>query len=162
MLRAEPEKVPCMQRRHSFSLDAQSLGGANLRLNPSRDGGRDFVLQLEKVLEIAVVAFRPQLPSALGLHQLSCNAHALPDLAEAALNQVLGPERQTDPAHVAASSLEGEARIACNHREGAVLGQGGDDVFGDSVRAVFLSGSPLRFLNGSTATDGFPPQLGTG
>ena len=59
MLRPQPEKIPGVQRRHCFALDAHPLGGTDLGLDPARNGGRDLVLQVEKLLEIAIVAIGP-------------------------------------------------------------------------------------------------------
>ena len=53
---------------------------------------RDLVLDGEDVLEVAVVALGPEVVVGLGVDQLHRDAHPLPDLAHAALDDVLHAE----------------------------------------------------------------------
>ena len=69
---------------------------ARRRLDPPGQGrgdrGRDLVLDGEDVLEVAVVALGPEVVVGLGIDQLHRDAHPLPDLAHAALDDVLHAE----------------------------------------------------------------------
>ena len=52
-------KIPGVQCRNCFPLDTHPLGGADLGLDSACNGGRDLVLQVEKLLQIAIVTLSP-------------------------------------------------------------------------------------------------------
>ena len=83
-----------MQRRNRFALGADALGGADLGLDARCNGHRDLVLQVEKLLEIAIVALGPQLPTGFRLGQLYCDPHAIRGFSHAAVDQIIRAERQ--------------------------------------------------------------------
>lgn len=131
------------------------LGGTDLGLDPARNGGRDLVLQVEKLLEIAIVALGPQLPAGFRLDQLRRDAHAIRGLPHAAVHQVIRPERQARRTRIATGTLEGKTGVAGNDRQRTVLGQRGDDVLGDAVREIVLLGIAAEIVERQDR-DGWP------
>ena len=69
----------------------------------------DFVLDGKDVLEVAVIAFRPDVVAAGRLQQLHRDPQAVPGAAHAAFQHVTDAEFAADLAHVDGLSLVGEA-----------------------------------------------------
>ena len=59
-------------------------------------GARDVVLDLEHILEVAVVRLRPEVIAVVGAHQLCRDAHGVTHLADAPFQHVRHLERLPD------------------------------------------------------------------
>ena len=105
MLGAEAKEVPRIECPRRLSVRPGSFRVSDLRFEPGGDHRRDFVLHLEYFVKPAVILLRPDLLSALRLHELRRDAHALPDSADTALNKVTGSQVEPDAAHIAALSF---------------------------------------------------------
>jgi hypothetical protein len=86
------------------------------RLQPAgqrrNDRGRDLVLDGEDVLELAVVALRPDVPVGLGVDELDGDAHPVARLAHAALRDILHLQRLRHLLDVHRLALVDEGRVA--------------------------------------------------
>ena len=70
--------------------------------------------------------------------QLRGDAHAVPQLAHAALEHVVGAEFLGDLLHMDGFALVDERRIARDHEEPAQLAERRDDVLADAVCKIVL------------------------
>jgi hypothetical protein len=109
-------------------FDGQCLG----------DVARDRVLQREDILELAVVAVRPDVRAGRCVEELRVDADALALAAYAAFENIAGVQRLADVANVACLALVLECGIARDHEQAADLGEVGDQVFGHPVGEIGL------------------------
>jgi hypothetical protein len=98
----------------------------------------DLVLYREDVIESAVVAFCPQVNSALGLNELSGDAHAVAGPAHAAFDQIGHAELAPHLGKSGRFAAKGERRVAGDHEQGSEARQPGDDVLGNAVTEGLL------------------------
>jgi hypothetical protein len=84
------------------------------RLEPQRldDGLRDLVLQREDVVQVPIVALRPDVPVGGAVDELRGYPHAAACLAYAALEHVADPEFASDLRHVDVAALVHERAVA--------------------------------------------------
>ena len=73
---------------------------------------RDLVLQIENVLQLAIVMFRPHVVAGLGIDELCCNSHPVAGPAHAALDDVAHTEFISDFSNIWRLSLICESRIS--------------------------------------------------
>ncbi len=102
------------------------------------DVAGDLVLDLENVLELAVVALRPEVVAVGHANQLGGDPQPAARLAHAALENRGDLELPADLADVLALALEREGRGAGCDPERLDLGQGVDDVFRDTVAEILV------------------------
>ncbi len=114
------------------SLDAAGEGG--------NDRAGHFVLNGEDVLELAVIAFRPDVPVGLCVDQLHGDTDAIADLAHASLEHVFDVELAGNFLHLHRLALVHEGRVARDDEKVAETRQLGDDVLGEAVGKEFLLG----------------------
>src|SRR5690606_5437320 len=98
----------------------------------------DPILQLEYVVERALITIGPKMPARIGVDQLAGNADAAGRFAHAAFEQIAYAELAAYLLHVARPSPIDEARIACDHEQPAYVGQGRDDVLHHAVGEIIL------------------------
>ncbi len=112
---------PLMERRHATEIVVVSIEAAGrLVLGPlylsklqfgcdRSDHARGHLfLQFEYVLEIAVIAFGPDVVAARCLDELGRDAHPVAHLAHAAFDHVLHAELAADLANIDRFALEGK------------------------------------------------------
>ena len=83
---------------------------------------------------------------AVGVDELSGDAHAAGGFAHAALQHVAHAELARDLPHVDRLALVGEGGIARDHEEPLLPRKAGDDVLGQAVRKVILIGIAAHVL----------------
>src|SRR5207237_7869399 len=88
-----------------FAHRAAQLSLGDGRSNGDRHRLGDLVLEREDVSQIAVVAFRPDMLSALGLDQLRGDPEPVAGLAQAALEHVPNAELTPDLRHIDRTGL---------------------------------------------------------
>src|SRR5207302_10522689 len=76
------------------------------------DRSRHLVLDGEDILQLAVVAFGPDVPIGLRIDQLHGNADAIADLAHAPFEDVFDAELARDLLHLYGFALVHEGRVA--------------------------------------------------
>src|SRR5262245_17959902 len=113
---------------------------AHFRLDSARDRHRDFVLDLQDLLDIAVVSFSPDVSAGLRFDQPRADAQALTAPSDAAFDDVVSAEIETGPPSIEWLPLERERGASRNHEQRSMLGERGDDVFGNALREVLLAG----------------------
>ena len=104
------------------------------------DLSRYFVLDHEDVLEVPVVAVRPDMAAGFGIDELDVDAHPRAGLSHAAFEHVSHAQLPSHISDVDVSPLESKRRVARDHEEAGHLGDVGDDVFGHAVGEVLLFG----------------------
>ena len=87
------------------------------------DRGCDLVLQREDVLQLAVVALRPEVVAVGGADQEGRDPQAAAGLPHAPLEDAIDPQLAPDAPHVVGASLELEGGGACRHPQALHLGQ---------------------------------------
>src|SRR5262245_31601575 len=102
------EEVPSLQCIRGFPLRTQALGDTHAGLDACSDGPGDLVLDLENLVELAVILLSPHEPASFGFDQVRRYSYTLPDLAYAAFHHVVGAQLRADAAYVTALSLERE------------------------------------------------------
>ncbi len=105
-------------------------------------------LNREDVLEIAVVALGPDMVAAFGLDELGGDAHPVPGLAHAALDDVIDTQLAPDLADIDRLALEGERRVAGDHEQRAEAREFSNNVLGDAVGEVLLLGVARHVVEG--------------
>ena len=96
------------------------------------------------------------MAARLRIDELGCDAKSISDLTNAALDNVVNIKFAADALRVCSLVPILERRIARQDPQFVPAGQLGDDVFGDAIAEILLSGLPLILMNGRTAIDGFP------
>src|SRR2546423_343230 len=118
--------------------ESSMLRGRQLELELGDDVARNLILNLKNVLDITVVALRPDLITIAGVHELSADANASIHATDAALEDRLHVEQLSDFTNAQRLSLESESRSSGGDVEAGDSRQRVDDVFGDSVGEVFV------------------------
>ena len=112
--------------------------------NPSSKGPDDvlgnFVLNGEEILEIAVVAFGPDMVAGRGLDELGGDPDALAGLAHAAFDDIAHPQFPPNFGDVHRLPLEHERGVARDNEQATAAAQLGDDVLGDAIGEILLLG----------------------
>src|SRR5215472_13100605 len=78
------------------------------------------------------------MPAAGRVDKLCGDPHTITGTADRAFEYRLHAKLAADRANIYRTSLVGEARVTRDHHQAGDLRQVGDDVFADSVRAIFL------------------------
>ena len=120
--------------------DEGALLRQQLHLEGVDDAAGDLVLEREDIVQAAVVAIGPEMPAAAAVDQLDGDAHAVPGLAYAALEDVADTERVRRLAHFDGLALVGEDRAARDDEQRGHARQVGDDVLGEAVGEILLLG----------------------
>jgi hypothetical protein len=107
-----------------------------LRPQRDRDGLRDLVACVERVVERRVPAVRPDVLAAFGEEQLGRDPHPLLDLSEAAYHEVLGAELPADRDRVDRLALVRERRVPGDDRELVPHRQARDEILDEPVREI--------------------------
>jgi len=102
------------------------------------DGHGDFVLQIEDVLDLAVVTLGPYVITAGRLDQLRANPNTAGTLTQASFQHVAHAHLLADALDVNGLSFVSEGGVARGDEEPAELGKRGDDVLGDTVGQKLL------------------------
>lgn len=76
--------------------------------------------------------------AGLGLYQLSCDAHAMAGLADAALYDVAHTEFVAYPPHVHGAALVAEAGLSSDHEQPSHARQRHEKIIDHAVREIFL------------------------
>ena len=118
---------------------AFDLGKADGGLQGAGDLLGDAVLQVEELVDGAVVARAPDMRAALGLDQLDDDAQAIADLLHAAFEQIGDAKLLADGARIGGAALVGEGRAARDHEKGLDAGQRRGDRFDDAVGEKVLA-----------------------
>ena len=155
-LLGQPQEAPCVTAveetaAHQVEAIGLAVVGRALRnglallrqhLEAQRvdDGVRDVVLQLEDVLELAVVALGPDMAVGAPVDQLRGDAHPVVHLAHAAFKQILHAQPRGHAVKVLGAALVGEGSVARHHEQRGDLREIGDDVLGDAVAEIILLG----------------------
>src|SRR6185295_6509294 len=119
-------------------LDCFFLLGQKFQLQCRNDRLRDFVLQRENVVELAIVALGPHMTARSAIDQLGGDANATAGLAHAALEQMAHLELPRSLWRIDMLALEREGGVARGDPERRDLAQVSDDVFADPVREILL------------------------
>ena len=120
------------------ALHERLAGIGQAHFESADDGLRDFVLDGEDVVELAVVAFGPDLRGAADLDELRGDADAVPGFAHAAFQDVVHGERLTDAANVLLPAFEGEGGAARRHPQARHAAESVQDLFGESIAEVLV------------------------
>ena len=102
------------------------------------DRTRDAFLQVEDVVEITVVGFRPLVVTVAGPDQLGGDAHAVALLADRTFQNVRHAQCLTDIGEVLVSPLEVKRRGTTGDLQPIDLGQRVEDFLADAVGEVLL------------------------
>ena len=118
------------------SSSASKSAGA---IAPTTRAG-DLILQLEHVLEVAVVPVGPEMGIGRGIDELPGDAQPTAGAAHAPFEDVADSELPPDLADVHRPVLVGEGRVAGDNEELRKARQRGDNVLDDPVGKVLLIG----------------------
>src|SRR5438105_3226773 len=99
---------------------------------------RDFILNREHVLHLAIVSLGPQLKARCDIDELSRDAKPIARLANASLEYGVNLQLPSDRADVFLVSLERKRRSARRNIERADLRESVDDLFADPVGEKFI------------------------
>ena len=91
--------------RRASAISAARIDG----LQRAGDALGDLVLEVEEVVDDAVIGIGPEMRAACRIDELRGDAHAVAGLAQAALEHVADAELARDLAHV-------DGRVPCRHR----------------------------------------------
>ncbi len=86
------EAIVCTQDFRRPLPGAIHCGDSELARHRGGDFLHDLVLDVEDVLEVAVVAFRPKVAAAFRFDELGRDAHPIAGLSHAALDDVMDAE----------------------------------------------------------------------
>ena len=103
-----------------------------------RDGLGDFVLHVEQVRHLAVIALRPEVIAVARVDELRGDAEARPGSPHAAFENGGDAQRVGDLANVLGLALEREGRRARGHLQPRDLRQEIDDLLGQAVAEVLV------------------------
>ena len=123
--------------RDAGAGEASHLGATDARLQDPGDGGRDPILQFEDVCHHAVVPVGPDMAARLGLDQLARHPQLPAGPAHTAFKNIADTEPLPDVTDVHALALEGESRVAGDHKQSAEARQGRGDLLHDPVGEPF-------------------------
>ena len=118
------------------------------------DLGRHIVLEVENVVECAIVLVCPHVASGLGLDQPAQSPECDRRPANAALEHISHPKLSGDLAHVDRFALMGERRVASNDEEFVDVRQLRDEILGYAIGEELLLRSPPILTKGITAIEG--------
>ena len=97
--RPPPEPLPRLQEQvvglevvGVAALDARALARGQVDLQRGDDGARDLVLEVEDVLEVAIVALRPEVKAGRGVDQLRIDPDPVRRAPDAAFEHVADPQ----------------------------------------------------------------------
>src|SRR5262249_29829356 len=107
-------------------------------LQRRNDRSSYLVLNSEDILNVAVIALRPEVALGDGIDQLRRDADAAACLAHTPLHNVAHTQRFSHSRDVDGGPAEVEGRIAGDDAEGAIPREPDDDVFGDAVGEIPL------------------------
>ena len=110
------------------------------------DHADDVVLHGKDILDLAVIAFGPQIVAGFRFDQLDGNAELRARAPDAAFHHIMHAEFTSDLAHIHGLSAIAEGGIAGNDMELAEAREFADDVFGDAVAEVGLFGIAAEIL----------------
>src|SRR5207249_11784425 len=94
-----------------LALDAFVRGCFDAARKSGNDRAGDLVLDGEDILQLAVVAFGPDVPISLRIDQLHGDTDAITDLAHAAFEDILDAELACDLLHLYGFALVHEGRV---------------------------------------------------
>ncbi len=132
----------------SLAFRPLDLRALELRRDVADDVGGDLILQFEDVVECAFETFRPKMRPGRGVDQLPGDTHAVRRLAHAAFQHVTHAEFAADLLHVDGAALVGEARVAGDDEQPAIMRQRGDDVLHHAIGEIFLFRIAAQVLEG--------------
>jgi len=135
-------------------LDRLLLFGQEPQLQCADNRLRNLVLEREDVVQVAIVALRPDMAAGGAVDQLRGDPHPAARLAHAAFDNVADLELARDLRNVHVLALEHEGGVARGDPERGHLGEIGDDVLADSVREVFLLRITAHVREGKNANRG--------
>src|SRR3954452_3701489 len=135
---ARRTKIVGVETIRPFALDSLDLGIAQTRLKRADHAQGDVVLECKYVVELAVIAFRPEMRAAFGLDQLGADPYALARLANASLQHISHAQVAPRLFGVYGPTLVGKARIVRDDEQPFDAGEPSDDVFHHSVGEVVL------------------------
>ncbi len=138
MLSGHQVQVVGLQVGRAALLDRLLFFRQQLQLQGLDDCLRNLVLQREDVVQVAVVAFGPEVVVARRLDQLRRDAHATAGAAHAALEHVVDLQLPRHLRQVDVLALERERSVARDDGERGDLAQVRDDVLADAVAEIFL------------------------
>jgi hypothetical protein len=131
-------KLVRLRIRRRALLDRFLFSRQQFQFERVDDRFRNFILQREDVVQVAIVALGPQMAVGRALDQLCRDAHAVARFAHAALENMRDIELAGDLSDIDSLRLERERRVARDDGERGHLAQIGDDVLGDAVAEIFL------------------------
>ena len=124
--------------RGGLPLDAVVPRGLDPAKQGRSDGRGDLVLDGEDVLELAIVAFCPDMRLGLAVDELNSDPDPIARLADASFGDVVDPELARDLLGLDGLALVDEHRVAGDHQQFAETRQFGDDVLGEPVDEKLL------------------------
>ena len=117
---------------------AELLLGEQLDFKCVHNFERYLILQVEHVVETAVIALCPQMSAGRSIDQLCIDADPAPSLPNTALQHVGDAKLLRDALKIHRLSLVGENGVAAENKEARHLREIGNDVLGDSITEKFL------------------------
>lgn len=129
---AQEEVVSLKTVRWGFG-NVRFLTRSELNLKGINDATGDFVLDLENVGEIAIVAFGPEMSAVRSVDKMRCDADSVAGLANAALHSELDAELSANIGHTERFALVDEGRVSRDDEKTGYFAQIRDEVFGDPV-----------------------------
>ena len=132
-------------------LDGALFGFRQHHLEGFGDALRDFILDGEHILKLAVVALRPHGAGGAGFDQARRDAQALARAPKAALEDVSGVQFAPHVRRAHRLVAISEHRRARQHPQVLNLRELGDDIFRDAVAEVFVifrTGGILKIQHG--------------
>ncbi len=115
----------CAQRQPAF-------GCIDLHGRAGNHHAGDLILNLEYVLQRAVIVFTPHHLILLGVSQIDRHADAIACLADVAVDDIAHTQLRGDLAGSNLPALVHKGRIARDHEQVVKLGQVGGDVLGEA------------------------------
>ena len=103
------EGLPGIEVIWTRSFDSVAFVVLERRIHLGRDRGRDFILHLKDILQVAVPFLGPQVMILFGINQLGGDPYPLTALADTALDDITHPELLGDVLEVHTFVFVGKA-----------------------------------------------------
>ena len=123
-----------------FAFGKLTAGLLDLTRQRANDGSRKLILNSEYFLKFAVIALAPEVIAVCSVDELYRYPYAFPRFANAALDSISNAEVAADFANIGCPATQREGRIAGDNEQRSEARQLGNDVFGNSIGKVVLSG----------------------
>src|SRR5438093_2114917 len=106
--------------------------------NYAGDRTHQLILNRENVVQVAIIALRPQTIAGCRLQELRGYAEALTCSPNAAFHDITSAEHAADFLHIDSLALDCERGVPSGDQEMSESAEFGDDIFGQAIGKILL------------------------